>query len=157
MKPFHRTIAAVALSAGLAAVTAGSATAQNQPEKPPIAAYRSSTMNGIQSHMGAIRAIASGDVTWSGHAVGHAEALNALAMSLSDIFPEGTADGSRAKPEIWQNWSDFQSKISGFQSATQALVHAAHGGDRAAIGEAAQAVGQTCRGCHTDYRGPAPN
>lgn len=154
MRSTRSTLMSAALLVAAAAAPQGAA-AQQEQEKPPLAAYRESLMEGLQSHNGALRALASGAVEYPGHVLGHAEAINHIAMMMADVFPEGSMEGSRAKAEIWQNWSDFDSKRMELVNASNTLIEAARGMNAEAIGEAARAVGQTCRGCHQTYRAPA--
>ncbi len=94
-----------------------------------------------------------------------------VAMSGRDIasnlaafpnnFPTGTSQGSnagktRAKADIWRNWSKF---VGGAANATRLaldLSAAAESGDKAAIGKAMGALGKGCGGCHKAFRGPKP-
>ena len=71
------------------------------------------------------------------------------------MWPEGTdsmaIDGTRAKPEIWDNLDDFVSKYVALQTAVVALQAAAGtglDGMRAAVGP----VGAACQACHQSYR-----
>jgi cytochrome c556 len=71
------------------------------------------------------------------------------------MWPEGTdsmaIDGTRAKPEIWDNLDDFVSKYVALQTAVAALQTAAGtglDGMRAAVGP----VGAACQACHQSYR-----
>ncbi len=78
----------------------------------------------------------------------HAESEKALPM-----FPEGsTHPNSRSKPEIWKHWSDFEAKMKAMQDKSAALVTAAkESGD---VRASAQAMFDTCKQCHDDYRVP---
>lgn len=70
---------------------------------------------------------------------------------LPDYFPENaTSEGAR--PEIWQNWNDFEAKAGDFTAAAQALVVATHAGNAETIGGAVKALGATCKACHQKYR-----
>ena len=113
---------------------------------------RSTFMRGMGAHMAALSAFLP-DV--ADHAAGHAAGLAALAALVPDLFPEGSGEGTRAKPEIWQNWADFTTKIDGLQTAAAALVQASAGGDMAAIEAAVGEVGKACGACHDVYRAEA--
>ena len=78
-----------------------------------------------------------------------------VSANLLTLFPEGTAVGvgkSAAKPEIWTNWADFQTKVKGAQDAIAALDAAAQEGNAAKVKAAFPAVGQACGACHETYR-----
>ena len=69
------------------------------------------------------------------------------------LFPEGSETGNdtRALPAIWENKADFDEKSNDLVVAAEAARGAADNSlasFRTAFGE----IGQTCRGCHTDYR-----
>jgi cytochrome c556 len=71
------------------------------------------------------------------------------------MWPEGTdsmsIDGTRAKPEIWENLDDFVAKYVALQTAVEGLQAAAGtglDGMRAAVGP----VGAACQACHQAYR-----
>lgn len=75
-------------------------------------------------------------------------AANAKAMADASFWPAGSADGTRAKPEVLSNFADFKAKMVAMQTAAEAAA--------AGTGEPA-AVRATCGGCHKVYRGPKLN
>ncbi len=85
-----------------------------------------------------------------------AKTLDDLARALPGWFPgtSGPEAGieTEAKAEIWQKRSEFDAKAQKFIAATGALRTAAEAGDLTATKAAAEAVGPTCKGCHTDFR-----
>ena len=81
--------------------------------------------------------------------------MKATSDNLLTLFPEGTAVGvgkSAAKPEIWTNWADFQTKVKGAQDAIAALDTAAQEGNAAKVKAAFPEVGKACGACHETYR-----
>ena len=74
-------------------------------------------------------------------------------------FPKGTSrdDGAgktRAKAEIWQNWSSFVGFAADRAKLALDLSIAAETGDKGAIGKAMGALGKGCGSCHKAWRGP---
>jgi cytochrome c556 len=74
-------------------------------------------------------------------------------------FPKGTGrdDGAgktRAKAEIWSNWSKFTMGAAGVAKLALDLSLAAESGDKDAMGKAMGAMGKGCGGCHKAWRGP---
>ncbi len=75
-------------------------------------------------------------------------------------FPKGTSQGAgagktRAKAEIWQNWSKFVGGAAKAAKLALDLSLAAETGDKGAIGKAMGALGKNgCGGCHKAFRGP---
>ena len=81
--------------------------------------------------------------------------MKATSENLLALFPEGTAVGvgkSAAKPEIWANWADFQTKVKGAQDAIATLDAAAQSGDATKVKAAFPDVGKACGACHETYR-----
>jgi cytochrome c556 len=151
-QPAKNIVAALALSLGAAAFSPVSTFAQ---DGPTVIEYRQSIMQSFRAHMGGIGA-ALGDAAPIGHAEHHAVAFERMARALANVFPQGSAgEGSRALPAIWEDRDDFMNKVTAIQTASARLVTASRSGDADQIGAAVQAVQQTCRGCHSTYRGPA--
>ena len=72
---------------------------------------------------------------------------------LPDAFAiESTASNSRAKAEIWSDPEGFRAAGMKFGQAIGELSAAVDSGDKGQIGAALKAAGQTCKGCHDDYR-----
>ena len=152
MNQLHkRLLTALVVTAGVGFTAPTAVAAQ---EASPEAAYRQSLMGALRLHMGAIRAVTSG-VAPAGHVEHHAVSFERMAQALANAFPEGSGEGSRALPAIWENRNDFMDQVSSIQSASAQLVTAARSGDADAIGAAMQGVQGTCGDCHRGYRGPA--
>jgi len=84
----------------------------------------------------------------------NAEALaTAARLDLLAGFPKGSTDeDSEAKPEIWDNWSEFEEKFKALQMESEKLAGVAAKGDRAATLSQFQNTGKTCGGCHKKFR-----
>lgn len=69
------------------------------------------------------------------------------------LFPEGSETGhdTRALPAIWENPSEFEERADALVEAVNAAQEVAPDGVEA-FAPAFLEVGQTCRGCHTDFR-----
>lgn len=73
-------------------------------------------------------------------------------MLLDGFMPEGLVPPSRAEPELWENWQDFEQKARAFQEAAEMLAQTAEAqGFEAARGLVQSTVG-TCSDCHSPYR-----
>jgi cytochrome c556 len=87
----------------------------------------------------------------------HAEKLTATARQIPALFPQGSLNAatSRAKPEIWQKWADFEASAKALESKSTQLASTAKGGNAAATNTAVADLGKTtCGACHTAFRGP---
>ena len=75
----------------------------------------------------------------------------AWAKEIPSAFPEGS-NSKGSKPEIWENWSDFESNANAFGLASVELARAARSNDVELTTAAATAMGDTCKACHKKYR-----
>jgi cytochrome c556 len=90
-------------------------------------------------------------------------AVNAETMAVNGehipmLFPSGSlTDKSKAKPEIWQKWSEFEAASKNMVAWSERLRDAA----RAKDAERTEALmkdfgGQACGTCHRPFRVPPP-
>ena len=86
----------------------------------------------------------------------NAETIAVNAMHIPVLFPQGSvAEKSRAKPEIWQKWTEFETDAKNLQMMAEQLRDTA----KAKNADATQAIvrdfqKQTCDTCHTPFRAP---
>lgn len=82
--------------------------------------------------------------------------LSRWAASMTVAFVPGTGPdavaSTKAKPEIWTDWSGFQAKAADYEAATARLRDAIAAGDAAGANEAWAATRATCGSCHDAYR-----
>jgi cytochrome c556 len=82
-----------------------------------------------------------------------AEAIARLAGRIVKLFPEGSTNPkSRAKPEIWQKFDQFEALAGQLETSSSALAVAAKAG--ADVQALAAKVMKTCKGCHENFRTP---
>ncbi len=153
----QRSRQATLIAAFFAAVLLGDVASLAAADDPAaIISYRQKTMGAIGGHMGAIAAIAKGEVSFKDDLVGHAHAINEMSKNLARLFPKGSgkeAGESRALAAIWEKWDDFEAAIKRLQDESAKLVEVAKGGDMAAIGAQVGALGKKgCGGCHKPFR-----
>lgn len=134
----------------IAVVGAGSAFVS--PAQADAVKDRKAAMKTVSKSNKAIQAAAkAGDKDAAAKA---ANALIAAGKQFATLFPKGTdrdtlgAKATRAKPEIWAQWSKFEEA----NNAMIAQAMKVAGGDLAA----AKGMGKTCGGCHKPFRGPKP-
>jgi cytochrome c556 len=78
---------------------------------------------------------------------------NVAQVGVERGFAPGSEQGTtRAKPEIWSNMTDFQSKLEDFRAAAAKLAEISAQGDSAASREQFIATGGTCKACHDEYK-----
>ena len=76
------------------------------------------------------------------------DTLVANAKNITTVFKTQASDPkSKAKPEIWANWSDFEAKAKALEDAAAALDASSLDGVKAGM----DAVGGACGACHKAY------
>lgn len=149
MSRTSRITIAVAL---VTAVSFGAPDNISAQDAPAEVTYRQNIMQGIRTNLMQIRAV--GNVNHPSHAVHYARALYGMGEMLGDAFENGSAANSGALPEVWQNRTAFEERVTAFEEATAQLLEAAEMRDEAAVQAAVQALGGTCSACHQAFRAP---
>lgn len=86
-----------------------------------------------------------------------ASILEDTARKIVKLFPEGSVNPatSRAKPEIWQKWPEFEKYSKTLNEQAETLEKTAKSGNADATSKLVADIGrQSCGGCHTAFRGP---
>lgn len=114
--------------------------------------YRQSVFKVVKWHMNTLGGMAKGDIEFDADAaLHHARQVNAMSFMAKEGFGEGTLGGD-AKAEIWENWDKFSGGMEKFQEVSGAMVTAAEEGSLQALRPAVGQMGQTCKGCHDNFR-----
>jgi len=111
--------------------------------------YRQHVMAAVGGHMQSMADILQQKVPHMAHLGLHANAMADLAGIANTLFPEGS-EGGDALPAIWTNKEDFAKRMTAFEEAAVAMKAAVASGE--GVGPAMQGLGQSCKGCHDDYR-----
>ncbi len=115
-------------------------------------AYRQGVMKTVGGHMAAIGAILRFQVHPEDLAL-HANGMATIANVVPGVFPAGSGEGkTEALPEIWSKPDEFKQAMDKFVDAARGMAAAANGADPAAIGSAVRSLGQSCKGCHDNFR-----
>jgi cytochrome c556 len=87
-------------------------------------------------------------------AIRNADFVAMLATVPQHFFGDGTdkVGETRAKPEIWTNRADFNSKMDKMIAETGKLPQVARTGDLAALKKQMGDTGAACKACHDEYR-----
>ena len=89
----------------------------------------------------------------TGVAAGADELAGLLAKINADAFPKGSSDGSRAKPEIWEQWDKFAAAAKDAATLAQSIAAKARAGENTA--ELVKGFGRSaCGSCHRPFRKP---
>lgn len=87
-----------------------------------------------------------------------AHTLVETSKKIPALFPEGSVNPatSRAKPEIWSKWSQFETTTKTLETKAASVESLAKSGATAqTLGAAVGDMGRTtCGACHDAFRGP---
>jgi cytochrome c556 len=143
----------IILAATATVLTIGSGFAFAQFQKPEDAIkYRQSVFTVLGNSFGKIGAVVKGEVPYNKDDVAKNAAIVAMMSTLPwQAFGPGT-EGGKAQPAIWSDNAKFKAASEKMQLAVVDLNKAAQSGDLESIKKAFGATGQTCKGCHDDFR-----
>lgn len=112
-------------------------------------------MQSIGANIGAISDVLKHSLPYEQNIEAHANQMNRAAALIPSAFEENKSDGlTDAKPEIWEQWEEFEENAGALEGATATLAEVAAGGDAAAVGAQVKKVGEACKQCHDDFRKP---
>ena len=148
-------IASVALAVLISSFYTHHASAADEPSN--LIKYRQAIMKAIGGHMGALGAVAKGEVSFTDEVVGHAHAINEMSKNVLRLFPEGSGyevdKKTNALPAVWEQWADFEAAVKALQDESAKMITAAESGDAAAFGQQVGALGRDgCTKCHDTFR-----
>ena len=88
----------------------------------------------------------------------NAEAIAITAMQIPSLFPEGSlTERSRARPEIWQRWSEFEAAAKNLTIWSERLRDAAQARDERIVRDVMKDFDRVaCGACHETFRKPLP-
>ncbi|MGA8277226.1 MAG: cytochrome c [Rhodanobacteraceae bacterium] len=142
-------LAAISVACGAAAVA-------NAAVKPSTAIhYRQSVYHMILWNFAPLADMVKGKAPFdAAEFEKHAGRIALLAPQLLEGFPPGSDQGAKteAKPDIWKNFPDFQSKMSDLVTQSKKLSEAAKTGDEAKMKAQFKETAGACKSCHDKYR-----
>lgn len=101
---------------------------------------------------GQIGKIVRGEDPNVANAAAAAATVDQLAKSMLTQFPAKTDKAavptSRAKPEVWAQWAEFETAAKNFQAETTKLAEVAKSGNLEAIKAQFAPTARACGGCH---------
>jgi cytochrome c556 len=88
----------------------------------------------------------------------NAETMALIATHITSLFPEGSlTEKSKAKPDIWKKWPEFEAAAKNLGVQAEKLRDTARTKDLAATEAVAKDFGrQACGTCHQPFRVPPP-
>jgi cytochrome c556 len=145
--PCPRALLATAVLLAACATT-GMSTADAIAARQKLMKEQGAAMRAIQDKLkaGQVQAVAA-----------DAQTLTGTAKQIPSVFPAGSLDPqtSRAKPEIWQRWPEFETNAKTLEAKAAQLAATARTGNAEATSAAAADLGKNaCGACHQAFRGP---
>jgi len=116
--------------------------------------YRQSAMALQNYHLGRLFAMANGQVPFDAKVASEQIEVVAMLNRMQFVaFTDGSDLGAtKAKPSIWSEKDKWAAKVAKSQEDVAKLVVAGRSGNLDQVKAATGAVGQSCKGCHDDYR-----
>ncbi|HEX4481374.1 MAG TPA: cytochrome c [Rudaea sp.] len=127
------------------------------PVKPAdVVHYRQSVMELVGWNFGPLAAMTKGKTAWDAKEFAiRAERIRSLSTQAIDGFTHGPADGGAetdAKPDIWNDFADFQTHLDDFINEAKTLDETARSGDEAKMKEQFHKTAATCKACHDKFK-----
>ena len=87
-----------------------------------------------------------------------AETLALNSQQIPGLFPPGSmTEKTKAKPEIWQKWPEFEAAAKKMEVESDKLRDAARAKNEQLVQDIVKDYGRVaCGGCHTPFRVPPP-
>lgn len=88
----------------------------------------------------------------------NAETLAMTAQQIPGLFPEGSGtEKSKAKPDVWQKWPEFERAAKNLEVQSEKLRDAAKAKNEQLTQDIVKDFGRNaCGTCHTPFRQPPP-
>ena len=145
----------VSLMLGFYLATAISLPAQAEEyEAEDLIEYRHEVMEAIKGHNKAIKAILQQNVPYNDHLDMHMTSLEALLVTVGELFPEGSDFGeTKAKDAVWDNPEKFKQSVDEAQKAFATFKSVVAAGDDRASLDAHKKFGKaSCGSCHKSFK-----
>ncbi len=88
----------------------------------------------------------------------NAETLAMTAQHIPSLFPEGSGtEKSKAKPDVWQKWPEFEKAAKNLEIQSEKLRDASKAKNEQLTQDIVKDFGRNaCGTCHTPFRQPPP-
>jgi len=159
MRRFSKLMVAAASAATLisSTVVASEVTEASSAKHAKAATqYRQAMFQLVRSNLGPLGGMAKGALPFDESVMQtNAVRLEQLADMMGDYLAVDTRKfnvETGAKDEIWESFSDVETKIMALKTASQGLQAAVKAGDESAYRGAIGKIGASCKSCHDDYK-----
>jgi cytochrome c556 len=124
--------------------------------------YRQNVMKSLAGHVGAIDRLVRGQVPLTDQLDMHAKAARDISQTITTLFPAnsippeaefaGATVATEALASIAEKPEEFKKAAQETVDATEELVKVVQTGNRQQLPLAFKRVGESCKGCHKDFR-----
>lgn len=115
-------------------------------------AYRQAVMEVVGGHMKSIGSILRGKVHMEDLKF-HTDGMRGVSAIVPNVFPAGSGEGkTESLPAIWEKPVEFKAAMDKYVKAANDLADVVDASDMKNLGASVQALGQSCKGCHEDFR-----
>lgn len=138
-----------------AAVTLITSTAGADDAKEEAVEYRKGVYEVIAWNFGPMVGMVKQEIPFDAEVFArNAKRMATMApMAEEGFIPDSITPDSTAKANIWESWDEFKAGLDKLNEETAKLAElAAAGAEMPALGKQVGAVGQTCKGCHDEFR-----
>ncbi len=152
----HGALLVVGLTVSVIVGFAGTLGSQTRMSPDAVVAYRQRIMKLNVAAWTDVQAKAkAGNI--EGIAV-DAEVMAINAERIPALFPKGTlTEKSKAKPDVWEKWADFEQAAKKFQAESEKLRDAAKSKNEQLTQDIVKDFGRNaCGQCHQPFRVPPP-
>ena len=152
----HAAMLVVGLTVSVIAGCATTSSSQMSMSPADVVAYRQRIMKLNGAAWTDVQAKAkAGNI--EGIAV-DAEIMAVNSERIPGLFPKGSlTDKSKAKPEVWEKWADFEQAAKKFQAESEKLRDAAKSKNEQLTQDIVKDFGRNaCGQCHQPFRVPPP-
>jgi cytochrome c556 len=137
------------------ACIAATAQAQQPTKAEQTLKYRKAVYQVIAWNFGPMAAMAQGKIPYDAKEFEmRAQRVAEMTPMLSESYAPETQSvpGTKAKPELWSNRADFDSKLKDLVDRSASLAEVAKAGDAEKSKAAFLDTAQACKACHDKYR-----
>ena len=124
-------------------------------KEDPAVDYRMGLMTVVGWNFSPLGAMVKGKIPFDATEFSkRADRIAFLSDQLLEGFPKGSEKGEHtsAKPAIWTNFDDFQSKAKEFNTQAKLLAEVTKSNDEAKDKEQFKKVANACKACHDKYK-----
>ena len=154
--PGRRTYRFVIAALAIAAATAGAVHAQGRPSKgEQTLKYRKAIYQTMVWNFGTLSAMAQDKIPYdAAEFQKRAQRVAFLTPMLGETYTPETRgiEGSKLKPEMWNNRADFDQKLKDLVDHSATLAEVSKAGDAEKSKAAFFDTANACKSCHDKYR-----